>query len=210
MKNIFKLLSILICITLVFAMFSACGDKPQEENNDTPEVNTEPTHTVMITVKDYGDITLDLYGGYAPETVANFVKLVEEGFYDGTIFHRVYKDFMIQGGGFTLENTEDPKEAETIKGEFSSNGFTQNKISHKRGIISMARTDVPDSASSQFFIVHGDSEFLNGNYAAFGVVTDGMEVVDAIANCEVVENPAMPSEISLPTTYPVIETIVLK
>ena len=116
-------------------------------------------------------------------TCENFEKLVKEGFYDGTVFHRVIDNFMAQGGGFDLNGKQ--KQASTIKGEFSSNGFSKNTISHKRSVVSMARTGDPDSASSQFFICYTDDcTFLDGNYAAFGKVVEGMEVVDEIAECE--------------------------
>ena len=143
----------------------------------------EKTVRVAMEVQDFGTIQLELYPEKAPETVANFEKLVKAGFYDGLTFHRIIKGFMIQGG--------DPKgngtggSDETIKGEFTANGFTKNDLSHKRGVISMARSRSYDSASSQFFIVHEDSDFLDGQYAAFGRVTDGMDVVDAIANVQV-------------------------
>lgn len=136
-------------------------------------------HHITIDVQDYGTITLELDADEAPISVTNFVNLAEEGFYDGLTFHRIISGFMIQGG--------DPKgngtggSDATIKGEFSENGV-ENNISHVRGTISMARANDPDSASSQFFIVHEDSTFLDGQYAAFGHVTDGMDVVDAI--CE--------------------------
>ena len=130
---------------------------------------------VLIKVKEYGDIKVELDADVAPITVNNFIDLVNEHFYDGLKFHRIMDGFMIQGGnGMTAG-----KVARTIKGEFSSNGV-ENNISHVRGTISMARTSVKDSASSQFFIVHQDSTFLDGNYAGFGHVTEGMEVVDAI------------------------------
>ncbi|MCR5264383.1 MAG: peptidylprolyl isomerase [Clostridiales bacterium] len=126
-----------------------------------------------------GIIKLELYPDVAPITVANFVKLAKEGFYDGLIFHRVINGFMIQGGD--PEGTGFGGSSETIKGEFSANGV-KNDISHVRGVISMARSKNMDSASSQFFIVQADSDFLDGNYAAFGRVTDGMDVVDEIAS----------------------------
>ena len=134
---------------------------------------------VTITMENGGVITVELYPDVAPNTVNNFISLVSKGFYNGLIFHRVIPGFMIQGG--------DPKGVGLggpgygIKGEFSSNGF-RNDLSHKRGVISMARSQHPDSAGSQFFIMHEDGDFLDGDYAAFGCVTSGMEVVDAIAN----------------------------
>ena len=136
---------------------------------------------VQIEMEDGGIIKIQLYPAVAPNTCANFEKLVKEGFYDGIIFHRVINGFMIQGGDPTGTGTGGSKE--TIKGEFKSNGVTNN-LSHTRGTISMARTNIKDSASSQFFICHEDSTFLDGDYAAFGVVTEGMEVVDRIAHVD--------------------------
>ncbi len=136
---------------------------------------------VKIEMMDGGVITLELDATAAPITVANFEKLVKEGFYDGLIFHRVIAGFMIQGGDPT--GTGMGGSEETIKGEFAINGVN-NPIRHERGVISMARTQVPDSASSQFFICHADAFFLDGQYAAFGKVVDGIEVVDKIASVD--------------------------
>ncbi len=133
---------------------------------------------VKINIRDLGTITAELYPKEAPITVANFISLAKSGFYEGLIFHRVIAGFMIQGGGF--DTSFQQKEAESIKGEFLINGVP-NPIRHERGILSMARTQVLDSASSQFFIMHADSAFLDGQYAAFGKVTDGIEIVDKIA-----------------------------
>ena len=140
---------------------------------------TGETVNVLIDVKDYGEIKLELYPDIAPKTVANFKKLAESGFYDGLTFHRIMKGFMIQGGDPLGNGTGGSDE--NIYGEFTANGF-KNNLSHTRGVISMARNGVDmDSASSQFFIVHQDSTFLDGQYASFGKVTEGMEVVDKIA-----------------------------
>ncbi|MGN1345717.1 MAG: peptidylprolyl isomerase [Eubacteriales bacterium] len=136
---------------------------------------------VQIEMEGGGIIKLELYPEIAPITVANFVKLAKEGFYDGLIFHRVIKDFMIQGGDPT--GTGMGGSGETIKGEFSSNGVT-NTLSHERGVISMARSQKKDSASSQFFICHADAKYLDGDYAAFGKVVEGMDVVDEIAGVQ--------------------------
>ncbi len=136
---------------------------------------------VQIEMADGGIIKIKLYPDVAPITVANFEKLVKEGFYDGLIFHRVINGFMIQGGDPT--GTGMGGSPDNIKGEFASNGVTNN-LSHTRGTISMARSMVKDSASSQFFIVHEDSTYLDGEYAAFGIVTEGMEVVDRIAGVD--------------------------
>ena len=134
---------------------------------------------VVIEVKDMGKIKVELDREHAPITVENFEKLVKEGFYDGTIFHRVIYGFMIQGGDPTGTGMGGP--GYTIKGEFAANGI-DNPILHKRGVISMARSMDPDSAGSQFFIKHQDAPHLDGQYAAFGHVVEGMEVVDEIAN----------------------------
>lgn len=170
MKKIGLLLIIVLLIT-------GCNNpfvrKNQKEDYLTGKVN------VLITVKDYGNIKLELDADTAPITVTNFVNLVNQKFYDGLTFHRIIKDFMIQGGDPNHNGTGGSDK--TIKGEFSENGITNN-ISHKRGVISMARSNDNNSASSQFFIVHEDSTFLDGKYAAFGFVTDGMDVVDKIAN----------------------------
>lgn len=132
-----------------------------------------------IRMESGDEIELELYPDLAPETVENFVELAEDHFYDGTIFHRVIDGFMIQGGGYD-ENLK-KQNTNTIKGEFSENGF-ENTLSHIRGVISMARTQDVNSATSQFFIVQQDSDYLDGKYAAFGRVTDGMDVVDKIAS----------------------------
>ena len=140
---------------------------------------------IKIEVKGFGTIMVELDKEAAPKTVENFEKLVSEGFYDGLTFHRIIKGFMIQGGDPLGNGTGDSKVK--IPGEFKSNGW-DNPISHKRGVISMARAQNPNSASCQFFIVHEDSEFLDGDYAAFGHVTEGMDVVDAIASVDTYPN----------------------
>ena len=136
------------------------------------------TINIEIEMENGGVIKAELYPEVAPITVENFVKLIEDDFYDGLIFHRVIPGFMIQGGGFMADGSH--KEAASIKGEFDSNGV-KNDLKHTRGVLSMARTMFPTSASSQFFIMHEDAPHLDGQYAAFGKVTDGMEVVDEIA-----------------------------
>ena len=137
------------------------------------------THHAEIEVKDYGTIEVELDADSAPVTVTNFVKLAQDGFYDGLTFHRIIEGFMIQGGDPNGDGTCGADE--NIKGEFSNNGV-ENNISHTRGTISMARAQDPDSGSSQFFIVQADSTFLDGDYAGFGHVTEGMDIVDKI--CE--------------------------
>lgn len=194
MKN--KIIAFLLSALILFA-FIGCSD---DTENETSKV--EGIVKAVITVKDYGKIELELDADTAPITVANFVKLAEDGFYDGLTFHRIISGFMIQGGD--PEGTGMGGSDETIKGEFSANGV-QNSISHKRGVISMARNGYSfDSASSQFFIVHKDSLFLDGQYAAFGYVTSGIEVVDKIAaNTPVTDDNGT----VLKANQPTIETI---
>ncbi len=175
----------------------------QTENGSSPTV-ADGLYTALIEVENYGTITVELNADTAPETVGNFISLVEEGFYDGLTFHRIMDGFMIQGGDPNANGTGGS--GKTIKGEFKANGV-ENNLSHIRGAISMARSQKYDSASSQFFIVHEDSIFLDGNYAVFGYVTDGMEVVDAI--CE----DARPTDNngSIPSAeQPVIQSITLQ
>lgn len=168
-----KALSLLLASVLLMPCMAACTD----------EIDKLP-NVVVIDVKDYGKITVELYPDIAPITVKNFKKLVNEKFYDGLIFHRVIENFMIQGGcpdgNGTGGYTDEKGNKVTIKGEFSSNGV-KNTLAHTAGVISMARSSLPNSASSQFFICHANAPHLNGDYAAFGKVTEGMDVVDAIA-----------------------------
>ena len=161
------------------------------------------THDVEIMVKDYGAIDVQLDADTAPITVTNFIKLVQEDFYDGLTFHRIMDGFMIQGGDPDGNGTGGSDEK--IKGEFSKNGVP-NPISHVKGVISMARSNDPDSASSQFFITVADSTFLDGSYAAFGRVTEGMEVAEKIAKDAkpVDNNGTIPAD-----QQPVIEKIVI-
>ena len=140
---------------------------------------------VIIKVKNFGDIKLKLHRDIAPNTCANFVSLASKGFYNGLTFHRVIKGFMIQGGCPIGNGTGGP--GYHIKGEFNQNGF-RNSISHRRGVISMARAMPLNSAGSQFFIMHRDGDFLDGQYAAFGEVIEGIEIVDRIANVKTSRN----------------------
>ncbi len=174
-----KWIAILLAMTLCLCLFAGC--KGGEEQTKAPQdgnavdISGPGKHHVEIEIADYGTIKVELDADAAPITVKNFLKLAQEGFYNGLTFHRIMAGFMMQGGAGMSGS------AETIKGEFAANGVN-NPLSHTRGAISMARSDVYDSASSQFFIVHADSTFLDGNYACFGYVTDGMDVVDAV--CE--------------------------
>ena len=184
----------LICVFALtiglMATLSACGEGG--------------TYYADIVIKDYGTITVQLDRESAPKTVDNFVKLAEEGFYDGLTFHRIMEGFMMQGGDPKGDGTGGSDK--TIVGEFTANGY-DNKLSHLRGVISMARSQMYDSASSQFFIVHQDSTHLDGQYAAFGYVTSGMTVVDEICTTvtPVDSNGTIPA-----ARQPVIEKIVIR
>ena len=240
MKRFFSLI-LALCFVLCL---SACGKEKTTENeenggNQTGESqNTEipagfdvnASYTAVIKVKDMGDITVELDAKTAPITVANFVTLAKSGFYDGLTFHRIIKDFMVQGGDPNGNGTGGS--SKNIKGEFSANGV-ENNLKHDRGVISMARSgsayeqylamgykisDLPaeaksdieramNSASSQFFIMHKDSPHLDGNYAAFGKVTSGMEIVDKMAETTPVtdSNGTVSKE-----NQPVIESVTIK
>lgn len=188
----------------------AADDAQNETSENTEEkeetiLDTDSSlsgkHHAEINIKDYGTIEVELDADTAPISVTNFVKLAQEDFYDGLTFHRIIDGFMMQGGDPDGDGTGGSKE--TIKGEFSSNGV-ENDISHVRGVISMARASDPDSASSQFFIVQTDSEFLDGDYAAFGQVTEGMDIVDKICKeAEPVDNNGLIAD----EKQPVIESI---
>ena len=183
-----KIVSVLLamCAVVALAGFAACSKESvskTEAGGSSGTSGGESGETIMVQIEmeNGGIIKLELYPDKAPITVDNFVSLVNEGFYDGLIFHRVIKGFMIQGGD--PEGTGFGGSEKKIKGEFASNGVA-NDLSHTRGVISMARSKQKDSASSQFFIVQEDSTYLDGDYAAFGKVTEGMDVVDEIASVE--------------------------
>ena len=171
MKKIIIILVSILCLT-------GCGKKEY----DNP--------IVTMNIKDYGTIKIELYPKYAPNTVANFVNLVEEGFYNGNTFHRLVPGFVLQGGDPEGNGTGDP--GYSIKGEFRENGYTKNTLKHTTGIISMARSMSPDSAGSQFFIVLADSQMisasLDNKYAAFGKVIQGMDVIKNIEDSAEVED----------------------
>lgn len=197
-KNVFLSPAVLIAMALIVAVVIGLTvaivqlNNAEEEPNDTSSHTTsgssgetlKGTYYAELEMEDGGKIVMELYADIAPITVTNFVKLVQEKFYDGLTFHRVVEGFMVQTGDPKGDGTGGS--AETIFGEFAANGF-ENNLSHTRGVISMARRGNPyfDSASSQFFICHGDSTFLDGQYAAFGKVISGMDVVDRIASVPV-------------------------
>lgn len=178
-KNI-AVLAVIIIVLLGGFFFVTIKNKGKDNTtNKEEEKFLSGKHYVEIDIEKYGVIKLELDADTAPITVTNFINLVNDHFYDGLTFHRIMEGFMIQGGGYEVDGSR--KQADSIKGEFIANGV-KNNISHKKGVISMARTPYDmDSASSEFFIVQKDSEFLDGNYAAFGHVIDGLDVVDKIA-----------------------------
>ena len=157
----------------------------KEEEGDKKVEYLKGKHNIEITIENYGVIKAELDADIAPITVTNFVELVNQGFYNGLTFHRIIEGFMIQGGDPLGNGTGGSKNQ--IKGEFLQNGV-ENNISHTRGTLSMARSGMPNSASSQFFIVHEDSKFLDRQYAGFGKVTSGMEIVDKICENTVVQD----------------------
>ena len=191
-----RLISIILMAALLSLCLTGCGDTRENADKSTAKTTKKESfaekkdadtsnsqyltgkHHAEIVIAEYGKLELELDADVAPITVTNFVNLVKKGFYNGLTFHRIMSVFMIQGGDPNGDGTGGSEE--TIKGEFKSNGV-ENTMSHKRGVISMARTqNDPDSASSQFFIVQADSDFLDGDYAAFGKVTAGMDIVDKI------------------------------
>ena len=171
--------------------FSAIDIADVTETTDVTDlVKLTVSYTDALGNDQTGEIVIRLFSEVAPITAENFQTLVNQGSYNGTVFHRVYKNFMIQGGGLETDTA-------TIKGEFTANGFVNN-LKHIRGVISMARTYIPDSATSEFFIMHKDTASLDGNYASFGYVVYGMDTVDGIADTDVKANPAMNGEVSAP------------
>ena len=205
-RKFLSVLSLLLCALFVLG---GCGGAKEETNENeqqtqTPNQGAEITNKgdenventyVEIKMKDGGEIVVELLPEYAPKTVEFFLELVEDKYYNGLTFHRAVKEFMIQGGSPNGDGIGGC--GRTVVGEFFSNGY-ENRLSHTRGVISMARTMVKDSASGQFFIMHGDANYLDGEYAAFGRVVSGMEVVDKIAESPVngemlVEQPVIKS-----------------
>lgn len=194
-----KFFSILTPILTMVLMLSSCSATSKSET----KTEAKPVN-ITITLTDGRSIKAELYPDIAPITVENFTKLCSENFYDGLIFHRVIEGFMIQGGGF--DENMNQKKADTIKGEFSKNGV-ENNLKHTRGVLSMARARDMNSASSQFFIMHADAPHLDGEYAAFGKVTEGMDVVDEIASAEVYNFSDSMQDV--PITPVVIKTITV-
>lgn len=187
MKKIISLIIVLALITGCLATLTSCGEKMGTgacEYLNTRSIEGRDIKYVEMCIENYGKLVILLDATTAPVTVENFISLVEAGFYDGLTFHRIIKNFMIQGGDPDADGTGGNKDENgneiNIKGEFATNGH-QNDISHKYGVISMARSNDPDSASSQFFICNADaSGSLDGSYAAFGYVVEGMSVIDDV------------------------------
>ena len=196
-SNLFLVIGSILIITIILVLNILVNNNKKET---VDESLLSGKHYVEIVVKDKGVINLELDADIAPITVTNFINLVNDKFYDGLTFHRIIDGFMVQGGD--PEGTGMGGSSKTIKGEFSSNGV-DNPISHVRGVISMARSEEYNSASSQFFIVHEDSTFLDGNYAAFGKVTSGMEVVDKLVKTKVEDDNGT----VLAKNQPIIESI---
>ncbi len=191
-----KFLSFGLLICLICGLCGCQSGLPYEK-----EEKLFGTHTAVITIKDFGEVKLELYGDIAPVTVANFVKLIKNGFYDGLTFHRAIEGYMIQGGDPNADGTGNS--ATRIYGEFKNNGF-ENKLTHEKGVISMARSRDYNSATCQFFIMVGDEPRLDGDYAAFGKVIEGMDVIDNIMTSIKTNDPNG----LLPTTkQPIIEKI---
>ncbi len=226
MKRFIKTFCIILALVCLSACFVSCVSEERKaeiaetiknaEAADVSEISkyidaldadcfkksNAKTNYVMLEISSYGKIVVALRPDVAPISVKNFQSLVADGFYDGLIFHRVIEDFMIQGGGYTRNLKK--VTSESITGEFASNGI-ENDLLHLRGVISMARTNVPDSASSQFFIIHKDSSHLDGDYAAFGYVIAGLDVVDKIASVQTGVNYQM-SATNWPTQNVVIKS----
>ena len=219
-----KIISILLSLTIIMAM-TACGNNTDEAKNQDTQNQTQTEQTaepekeqadnkeesselyadaisVTIELENGAVMKGELYPNLEPKTVENFVKLAKDNFYNGLIFHRVIEGFMIQGGGY--DTSLNPKETEAIEGEFEANGF-KNPLKHTKGVLSMARTQDPNSASSQFFIMQETAPHLDGQYAAFGRITEGLEYIDEIATAKTGNDPKYGM-----SDYPIEEQFVIK
>lgn len=216
MKRLFKIFALLTAIALVFCACTNTHSTTSGNGENVADIQTTKSENVAetpdsssgnlvkFTMEKGGSFIIELYPQYAPETVENFKNLVATGFYDGLTFHRVVEGFMAQGGD--PEGTGFGGSEKTIKGEFRLNDFIGNTLSHTRGVVSMARSQDYDSASSQFFICYDDASFLDGQYAAFGKVIEGMEVVDGFLE---IERRYSGRELSSPVEPIVIESAVI-
>lgn len=193
MNKIFKVGVVLIGVSAAVIGLVGCASnmdsKEEKKNDETWNQKVEAPEelpTATIKIKDYGTVIAELYPDKAPNTVNNFISLANSGFYDGLTFHRVIEGFMIQGGCPEGNGTGGP--GYSIKGEFTNNGYEYNNLAHTEGVLSMARSTNPDSAGSQFFIMSGESPHLNGEYAAFGTVTEGLDIIKNINSVETNSN----------------------
>ena len=175
LSKILKCVLSTVCASVMMLSMVSCGNEHTKKTASSKSSSTADSSDVKV--DESKSFIIALYPEYAPESCEHFEELVKKGFYDGLTFHRVYPSFMAQAGVYTA-NGEIRMDSKTIKGEFSQNGYTKNTLKHERGVVSMARSDNPNSASSQFFICYMDRSDLDGRYAAFGKVTKGMEVVD--------------------------------
>lgn len=186
-----KKLTLLILGSIVcFGILAGCSGK--KENDKVESSSHEKNPIATINIKDFGTVKVELYPNVAPNTVDNFVSLANKGYYDGLIFHRIIDGFMIQGGDPTGTGTGGP--GYTIEGEFSKNGF-KNDLKHEKGVISMARTNSPDTAGSQFFIMTEDAVHLDGQYAAFGKVIEGLDVIEKVGKVQTGANDKPVSDV---------------
>ena len=181
--TVLKKLMVLVTAAIILALTASGCSQKISSGSPSKSNNTGGNPVIEIVMADDSKMTFELYPEYAPETVVNFISLAKSGFFDGLKFHRIISGFMIQGGD--PEGTGMGGSDKNIKGEFSSNGFKQNTLKHTKGVISMARSGDPNSASSQFFIMHGDSPGLDGDYAAFGKMTEGEKTLDVLAATKV-------------------------
>ena len=179
-KHLKNIIGVLFLLTTIMMMVGCSTNKADSQKTMVKAIQTTPVVTMIV--KDYGTVTLELYPDMAPNTVNNFITLANEGFYDGLTFHRIIKDFMIQGGDPDGNGTGGP--GYSIDGEFLANGYEANTLLHTKGVISMARSLNPNSAGSQFFIMTADTPSLDGDYAAFGKVTSGLDIAEQIGEVE--------------------------
>ncbi|SMB95265.1 peptidylprolyl isomerase [Desulfonispora thiosulfatigenes DSM 11270] len=201
-----RFLVVMMAILGMMLLVTGCNNEDTSENPNAG-INSESYHPkVEIVMKDGGKMIFELYPEIAPVTVENFVTLSKSGFYDGLKFHRIIKDFMIQGGDPKGDGTGGSEK--NIKGEFSKNGFKENNLKHTKGVISMARSNDMNSASSQFFIMHGDVNSLDGEYAAFGKLIEGEETLDKLAGLPV-KKSSYSGEVSVPVEDVVIEKVMV-
>lgn len=203
MKSGLKKYIVLIMMIAIIMITAACSEK----TNDNTDVGNNTDHQIVeIQMQDGNKMVFELYPEFAPSTVENFINLAKSGFYDGLKFHRIIKGFMVQGGDPTGDGKGGSEN--TIEGEFAENGFSKNTLKHTKGVISMARSGNPNSASSQFFIMDGENNYLDGKYAAFGKLIEGETTLDKIANTPVEKDPDT-GEPSVPKVDVIIKKVTV-